>query len=120
MKLFDKKKTTIQQDFPNWKTQISLEALDWQYRQFNDKPFQMVKMSEIENESLMFASFLDTLPSRIKYGDYVYQIYPNRVERTSPKIKLRTKSNPLVKLSSKLKLRIKKKTKDRGLVYKVE
>ncbi len=118
--LFSKKAKTFQEMFPDNMVQKSLEALSWQYRQSNDKPFEVIKLKEVEKVSEMLYVYLMLMAPRKKYGDYVYSRRHSSLERESQKIKLRHKSNPRVKLGSPMKIRIKKKEVDTGMIYKID
>jgi len=55
-----------------------------------------------------------------KFAKLLYNIVGRRIERRNPeKIKVKSKHNPLVRLSAPLRIKIKKKAKQ-GLVTKVE
>ena len=118
--LFSKKATTFQEMFPDDMVRRSLEALTWTYGQSNnDKPFEWASLSSIEKESEMLFLFLSLTKSRKKYGDYLYSRRNNRIDRESPKIKLRRKSNPIMKLSAPFKIRLRKKVEEKGIVTKI-
>lgn len=100
--------------------QKSLEALSWQYGQSQDKAFEWIKLRDIEKECEVLYIYLSLMNARKRYGSYLYSKRHSTLERLSEKIKLRNKSNPMLKLSEPVKIWIKKKSKDSGRVYKVD
>jgi len=115
-----KNKPTIQEQFSTKTIQLSLEALPWIYAE-NQKgrAWEVIKRSQIFEISEILASILEPLKNKT-YGDYSYYFLPNRIERTNPKkIKPKTKLFEKFKLSSPIKIWIKKKQTG-GLVTKVE
>jgi len=120
MELFNKKAKTFQSMFPDNVVQKSLEALSWRYMQSNDKPFETIKLKQIEKESEMLYVYLMMMQPRKKYGDYIYSRRHSSLERESPKIALRHHTNPKVKLGTPMKIRIKKRPVDSGMIYKID
>jgi len=107
--------------FSNEFLQLSLEDLDWEYATSQGHAFEQVKISTLEDKSMFFAIMLRSLNKPLTLGDYVYsRMGADRLERQSPKIKLKTKLYSKFKLSSPIKIRIKPKTNPTGVVTKVE
>lgn len=115
----NKKTTTFQEMFPDKMIQKSLEALNWQYGQSQDKAFEWIKLAEIEKECEVLYVYLSLMTARKRYGDYLYSRRHSTLERQSEKIKLRNKSNPMLKLSEEIKIWIKKREKP-GRIYKID
>jgi len=83
------------------------------------KAWEVTKLDKICAKSNVLFGIMNLMDSRFSLGEYHYNIEGNRIERTGPSIKLRNKSNPLVKLSSPFRIRLKKKPK-RGIVTSVK
>jgi len=115
-----KKATTFQEMFPDSMIQKSLEALNWKYGQSLDKPFEWVKLKQVEKDCEMLYVYLSLMSPKKRYGEYSYSRRHSTLERNSPKIKLRNKSNPILKLSAPLKVWIKKRSKEKQMVYKID
>jgi len=77
-------------------------------------------IQDLEKESEMLYVYLMMMNPRKRYGDYVYSRRHSSLERESPKIKLKHKTNPKVKLGTPMKIRIKKKIADSGMIYKID
>ena len=121
MKLFslrnkNKGKLTLQDLFSNEVMQQSLENLNWAHGESGKKAFEWVKISAIEKESQVLSIILASIKKPLQFGEYLYRPYGNRIERTGPPIKIETKKNPLVSLSSPFRIRIKKKVQPKGVV----
>jgi len=118
--MFRKKdKTTIQEKFPRKLIENSLNKLPWEFAENQKgKAWEVIKTSEIESISPVLAMTLSSIKKNQAYGEYFYYFLPNRIERTGKKIKPKTKYFQKFKLSSPIKIRIKKKETG-GLVTKV-
>lgn len=112
---------TLQDLFSREILQHSLNNLPWQFAENpkKGKAWEFVKNSEIDSISPVLALILTSMKKNQVFGEYSYFFYNNRIERTSPKIKVKTKWFEKFKLSSPIKIRIKKKQTG-GLVTKVE
>jgi len=98
---------TIQDQFPKKTIQLSLEKLPWEFAE-NQKgrAWEVIKASEIESISSVLAMVINSMKKNQVYGEYTYYFLSNRVERTSKKIKPKTKFFEKFKLSSPVKIRI--------------
>jgi len=119
--MFGKNKTPALQDTFSRKTlEISLNKLPWQYAENQKgKAWEVIKHLEIDSISPVLLLILTSMKKQQTFGQFTYYFYPNRIERTSPKIKPKTKLFQKFKLSSPIKIRIKKKTAPKGIVTKV-
>lgn len=120
--MFRKKdKTTIQEEFPRKLIENSLNKLPWEYAENQKgKAWEVIKLDKVEEISTVLFGILSLIKKNQVYGEYSYYFLPNRIERTNPKkIKPKTKWFKTFKLSSPIKIRIKKKQTG-GLVTKVE
>jgi len=116
----NKGKLRMTELFSNEFFQLSLEDLDWIHGESKGHAFEHVKISTVEDKSLFFAIILRALTKPLKFGDYVYsRSGSDMLERTSPLIKKKTTLFKKFKLSSPIKIRIKKKESEGGLVTKV-
>jgi len=118
----NKGQLTLQDLFSREILEHSLNNLPWQFAENpkKGKAWEFIKISEIDSISPVLALILTSMKKTQTFGDYTYYFYSNRIERTSKKIKPKTKFFSKFKISSPLKIRIKKKTEPKGLVTKVE
>ncbi len=115
-----KENLTLQKILSNVEMRRSLEALPWQYASDGkDSAWEVIRFNQIEDQSIVFSMILSVIKKKLTLGDYVYNFYPSRIERTSPLIKPKTKWFKKFKLSSPYKIRIKKQ-EPTGRVIKVE
>ena len=109
----------MQELFSNEFFQLSLEKLNWIHQERGSRAWEFITFVEIEEESKFFAMMLKSLSKPIQLGDYKYYLAgSNRIERQSPKIKIKTKLFDKFKLSSPSTIKIKK-TEQKGLVTKI-
>jgi len=80
------------------------------------RALEIAKIKNICKDSKALLGIFRLMDSRFQLGEYGYSVRGNNIERTAPSIVLKTKSNPLVRLSSVFRVRIKKKPKVRGVV----
>ena len=113
---------TLQDLFSREILEHSLNNLPWIFAENPSKgqAWEVIKYSEIESVSPVLVIILSQIKKNQTFGDYTYYFYPNRIERTSPLIKPKTKFFEKFKLSSPYKIRIRKKEEPKGLVTKIE
>ena len=101
---------TLQKLFSNVAMRKSLEALPWEYASDQkDKAWETIRYNQIEDQSIVFSKILAVINKKLTLGEYVYNFYRSNIQRTSPKIKVKTKFFQRFKLSSPYKIRIKRK-----------
>jgi len=92
---------TLQDLLSNEMIQNSLEHLTYEHAE-NDKnqAWEYIKFSSIAKESEALSQLLRIiLPKRKRYGEYIYTVYPNLIEREGPSIKPKRKFHPDFKVS---------------------
>jgi len=120
--MFKKNKTLTLQDVFSRKTlELSLNKLPWEFAQDprKGKAWEVIKHSDLDSISPVLALILTSMKKTQTFGEYTYYFYNNRIERSSKKIKCKTKFFEKFKLSSPYKIRIKKKIEPKGIVTKV-
>jgi len=85
--MFGKKKgsLTLQDLYSDEIVQVSLEALHYDKFQRGDRPFEMIHLSQIPRGATVFYKAL--LDHRVKFGDWIYEIKGNRIERFNPNVR---------------------------------
>jgi len=114
---------TLQDLYSREMLENSLNKLSWIFAENPKKgqAWEFCKYSEIDSAYPGLSERLSQIKKNQTFSDYTYYFYPNRIERTNPKkIKPKTKWFTKFKLSSPIKIRIKKKESEGGLVTKVE
>jgi len=107
-------------ELSNLALQKRLEKLNWEHAESKGHAFEQIKISTVEAESIIFANHLRSIIKPVKLGDYIYhRVGIDRLERQSPKIKVKTKLFEKFKIGSPYKIRIKKKETG-GFVTKIE
>ena len=97
-----------------------LESMKWVHGEFMESAFETISIREFQKKDFAWANIIiPLLQKKQKIGEYRYRIRSRSMIRTSGKIKIKIEGNPLVKLSAKFMIRIKKLSKE-GLVTKVE
>jgi len=120
--IFNRKKKvvhTYQEDNPDYKLQISLESLTWNHAEspVKDKAWELCKKSNINN--LFLENAIEKLNHRFKLGEFVYTVYPRRIEREGKSIKCKTKHNPLYRIGKPYKM-IVDLAKQKQRIIKIE
>jgi len=117
----NKTETTLQDVFSRKNLEKSLNSLSWTFVEDpkKGKAWEMILRSGIESVSPVLSLVLFSLKNQT-FGKYTYYFYSNRIERTGKSIKPKTKFYQKFKLSSPIKIKIKKKTEPKGLVSKIE
>ena len=84
----------------------------------NETALEFVHFKSIDQISLVWAKIIASL-DKFTLGNYGYRVTGNRLVRTGRSIKYSGNSNPLVRLSSPFKIKIKKREKQ-GFVVSVK
>jgi len=105
------KKPVIDQ-FSNEALGKFLESLPWIHVDDTNRELarEIVHLRTVEKISLVWSKIIASL-DKFTIGNYGYRIEGNRIQRTGSSIKYSGNSNPLVRLSSPFKIKIKKREK---------
>jgi len=118
--MFGKKKgsLTLQDLYSDEIVQVSLEALHYDKFIRGDRPFEMIHLSQIPRGAIVFYRAL--LSSRIKFGEWIYEVKGNRIERFNPSVKPVKTNKPKYSISKPYKRFYDlEKLKSIGLVSKL-
>jgi len=110
---------TLQDLFGPEMIQSSLEKLNWIHAENDKGAWEYIKISEIEKESEILSHLMQLVTKRKRRGDFIYSVYPNRLEREGDSIKPKRKFTPDLKFSQVFKEVLKPIKQIKGYV-KVE
>jgi len=123
MKLFNRAKhegkLTMDELLSDDFMQYTLENYkEWTLVEISGKALEIAKIKNICKNSKALLGIFRLMDSRFNLGKYRYSIRGNNIERTGPSIVLKTKSNPLVRLSQPFRIHVKR-NKKQGIVTRV-
>ena len=107
-------KSKTHDQFSNESLQKFLEGLQYIHADHteNETALEFIHLRSIESVSLVWAKIIASL-DRFTLGNFGYRVNGNRLTRTGKSIKYSGNSdNPLVRLSSPFKIKIKKRQKE--------
>ena len=123
-----RKKKEIKGFMSNQELEEALSSFKWEHVEDENQVYEMLKINEIEDKSLMLGIFIRSLDKRVKIGNFKYsKIGINILTRAGDSIKHKKKyskyilGTPFKKYVDDVKNRIvSKNVENQGVVLKVE